>query len=473
MFSMSALFASGGIMALLLGGWKGLVRLYQTLRGALFAGCTFSEWPIYILHHAELVRAGYKPVCPTIALGLNDGLINHKTGQREVAITRDNKHMVYKKGMFYYRGLSVVFIGMESSDSFTQQFTWLRCDIWTTRLMRQLHLFCDEALQNNDRAHYVTYITGTRMTAGNAAPTETPSTQGQSREQKRATGLASVERTLLVSPLYNPARNTDEFTDSEKWRNHQAPYIPSDVCAEAENELMIWLNSREWYKSIPITWKGGMMLAGPPGTGKSSFVKYLARKLDLPVFIFDLTTMHNGDFHEKMSEIQVQVPCIVLYEDLHGVFDMRENISMKNTHSPGLSFDCFINAIDGVDIMSGIFTIITTNHLEKTDPALLRPGRVDRIIEFTCMTLEQRVALANRILVDLPVKQRQQLIDETEGMVGSVVSERFNREALHHHWYSKRQENKSGTKYPYPTNLTLNPSTRRLPSDETLVERAL
>ena len=138
------------------------------------------------------------------------------------------------------------------------------------------------------------------------------------------------------------------------------------------------------------------------------------------------------------SEMQMNVPCIALIEDIDNVFHGRENVARKNSGmfgmmvgpttkkdgdshddkgrglmTPPLTFDCLLNCLDGVERSDGIFTVVTTNDISKIDPALgqprklpngevefisTRPGRVDKAVELGHMENPDKKKMARRIL---------------------------------------------------------------------------
>lgn len=190
-----------------------------------------------------------------------------------------------------------------------------------------------------------------------------------------------------------------------------------------------WVNSKDWYVHRNIPWKRGWLLYGPPGTGKTALTRAFAEDLDLPVYVFSLSQLANDEFIESWQMMQMNIPCIALIEDIDTVFDKRKNISLPNTllHLQGaqnntganqsnggripLTFDTLINCIDGVDKSEGIFTIITTNDISKVDPAIgvpnlqntamsvsSRPGRIDRVIELSYMSTENKIKMAKKII---------------------------------------------------------------------------
>lgn len=211
-------------------------------------------------------------------------------------------------------------------------------------------------------------------------------------------------------------------------------------------EIQIWRNNRDWYIERGLPWKRGWILYGPPGTGKSALVRAFAEDEDMPLFVFSLGELSNGELQRCWEEMQAHVPCIALFEDIDNVFHGRNNIAGSNlglgkilsamgppttngASSQGssaeaavpkmgmLSFDCLLNCIDGVEKSDGIFTIITTNDIHKIDPALgqprklpdgnlefisSRPGRIDKAIELTYMEHHDKILMADRILEEYP-----------------------------------------------------------------------
>ena len=201
-------------------------------------------------------------------------------------------------------------------------------------------------------------------------------------------------------------------------------------------EIELWRKSRDWYREKGIPWKRGWMLYGPPGTGKTALARAFAEDMNMPIYVYNLAEMSNHELMRTWSEMQMNVPCIALIEDIDNVFHGRENVSRKNApmsmmmpsikkddddsdrgRSGGmmmpLTFDCLLNCLDGVERSDGIFTIITTNDISKIDPALgqprklpdgnvefisTRPGRVDKAVELGYMDPIDKKKMARRIL---------------------------------------------------------------------------
>ena len=223
-----------------------------------------------------------------------------------------------------------------------------------------------------------------------------------------------------------------------------------DEVEEAIQELNGWLANEKWFRSKSIPWRRGWLLHGQPGTGKSTLTRALAMSFDLPIFIFDISGMSNNDFVESWEMMMASTPCIALIEDIDANFDGRTNIGASNPNVAHLTFDCLLNSISGVKQADGVFLIVTTNHVEKLDPALgipdttgksTRPGRIDKAIHLGLMAEPQRRQLANHILSDYT-----ELVEETiklgEGETAAQFQSRCATLALDRFWADKKFLNK-------------------------------
>uniref|UniRef100_A0A8H7K2N6 BCS1 N-terminal domain-containing protein n=1 Tax=Bionectria ochroleuca TaxID=29856 RepID=A0A8H7K2N6_BIOOC len=122
------------------------------------------------------------------------------------------------------------------------------------------------------------------------------------------------------------------------------------------------------YADHSIPYKRGYLLHGPPGTGKTSFSLSIAGALDMDIYVVSIPIMND----EKLNDLFGALPdkCVVLQRS-------RNEVTKKGVTLSGL-----LNVLDGVSSQDDRILIMTTNHPEKLDDALTRPGRVDLKIAF-------------------------------------------------------------------------------------------
>ncbi|KAI1768560.1 BCS1 N terminal-domain-containing protein [Hypoxylon sp. FL1150] len=165
--------------------------------------------------------------------------------------------------------------------------------------------------------------------------------------------------------------------------------------------------TQRWYANRGIPYRRGYLLHGPPGTGKSSLSLALAGFFKLRIYIVSLSSITANE--ETLASLFAELPrrCVVLLEDIDtaGLTHTRDgnqaqpqNQSTDDDMVPGqittgngntnnntngrLSLSGLLNILDGVASQEGRVLIMTTNHRDQLDSALIRPGRVDMIVEF-------------------------------------------------------------------------------------------
>ncbi|KAH8706865.1 BCS1 N terminal-domain-containing protein [Phaeosphaeriaceae sp. PMI808] len=158
------------------------------------------------------------------------------------------------------------------------------------------------------------------------------------------------------------------------------------------NDVSDFLNPTTWgwYSERAIPYQRGYLLYGPPGTGKSSFSFSIAGQFDLDIYILNISSLNDNKIKTLFAELPRR--CVLLLEDIDAVSSKRSDANMnlgQNGSHPSpksaeatVSLSTLLNVLDGVGSPEGRVLIMTTNHIERLDGALLRPGRADMKIEF-------------------------------------------------------------------------------------------
>ena len=145
------------------------------------------------------------------------------------------------------------------------------------------------------------------------------------------------------------------------------------------NDVVSFLGSSRWYHDMGIPYRRGYLLHGPPGCGKSSLVLALAGELGMAICLVALSNRSVDD--DSLNALLNSAPkkCVVLLEDIDRAFSPDARVTMSG----------LLNSLDGVAAQEGRVIFMTTNHIDKLTPALIRPGRVDVRVKVSYATHQQ------------------------------------------------------------------------------------
>ncbi|KAL8118062.1 AAA-ATPase At3g50940-like [Apium graveolens] len=210
----------------------------------------------------------------------------------------------------------------------------------------------------------------------------------------------------------------DNYSLSDSWQSvgldHPSTFETLAMDVELKETVMKdlerFVQRREKYRKIGKAWKRGYLLYGPPGTGKSSLIAAMANYLKFDIYDLELTDLKRNSELRKLL-IATANRSILVVEDIDCSIELQERVSAaKEVQSADKEYDHdeaskvtlsgFLNYIDGLWSSCGDERIIifTTNHKEKLDPALLRPGRMDMHIHMSYCTPCGFKLLANNYL---------------------------------------------------------------------------
>lgn len=173
-------------------------------------------------------------------------------------------------------------------------------------------------------------------------------------------------------------------------RKMDSVILPDGVAETILQKLKEFIADRTWYQEMGIPYHLGLLFHGTPGSGKTSIIGALAGELKMNLYILSLVGEDMND--ERFACLLSEIPpnSFMVLEDVDAAFAARKRKTEEGqTQAAGLTLTGILNALDGFMASEGAIVLMTTNHRELLDPALIRPGRVDYEEEFTTATQSQ------------------------------------------------------------------------------------
>ncbi|EGC32762.1 hypothetical protein DICPUDRAFT_49377, partial [Dictyostelium purpureum] len=154
-------------------------------------------------------------------------------------------------------------------------------------------------------------------------------------------------------------------------------FLNENISDTIVNDLSNFTHGKQWYLDTGVPYRRGYLLYGPPGSGKTSFILAIAGHFNKSISIMNMSKgIHDGNIHSIIQKCNKDT--ILVLEDIDAVFVKRKSQGENNV----LTFSALLNAIDGLASSDGRILMMTTNHLERLSPALIRPGRIDMKVKF-------------------------------------------------------------------------------------------
>ena len=175
----------------------------------------------------------------------------------------------------------------------------------------------------------------------------------------------------------------------------------SDVAGEDEakenlQEIVEYLHNPGKYKEIGASMPKGVLLVGPPGTGKTMLAKAVAGEANVPFFSMsgsEFVEMFVGMGASKVRDLFAQAkekaPCIVFIDEIEAIGKKRDT-SLSTNDEREQTLNQLLTEMDGFESNNGVIILAATNRPESLDPALTRPGRFDRRVPVELPDLKGR-----------------------------------------------------------------------------------
>ena len=178
----------------------------------------------------------------------------------------------------------------------------------------------------------------------------------------------------------------------------------ADVAGEDEakenlTEIVDYLHNPDKYKEVGAAMPKGLLLVGPPGTGKTMLAKAVAGEANVPFFSMSgsefvemFVGMGAAKVRDLFKQAKEKAPCIVFIDEIDAIGKKREG-QIGGNDEREQTLNQLLTEMDGFEEISGVILLAATNRPESLDPALTRPGRFDRRVPVELPDLKGREAI--------------------------------------------------------------------------------
>ena len=229
--------------------------------------------------------------------------------------------------------------------------------------------------------------------------------------------------------VYVQSTNGIKFTD----------VAGEDEAKENLTEIVDYLHNPEKYKEIGAQMPKGLLLVGPPGTGKTMLAKAVAGEANVPFFSMsgsEFVEMFVGMGASKVRDLFKQAkekaPCIVFIDEIDAIGKKRDG-QMGGNDEREQTLNQLLTEMDGFEGNNGVIILAATNRPESLDPALTRPGRFDRRVPVELPDLKGREEIlkvhAKKIKLEGPVDFNR-VARMASGASGAELANIVNEAAL-------------------------------------------
>ncbi|HSY92006.1 MAG TPA: AAA family ATPase [Candidatus Binatus sp.] len=273
---------------------------------------------------------------------------------------------------------------------------------------------------------------------------------------RRQSFLKQFVKEIVACHEKNVGDKSSLFVHADYWDRVQG-YVPraleSVILRPGEKERLLedvekFKNARQRYRHLGVPYHRGYLLYGPPGTGKTSLVSAIAEKFAVSIYAINLADFNDRSLMKAIND--VPPGSVVLFEDIDcmkggkaresveqsGAQKKVEQRDEKKADIFGVTLSGLLNVLDGFHTPDNVLFMMTSNHIDALDPALLRPGRIDYRLYLGAATDEQKVELYLRFFPRAAEREAYAFVDAHAGATtmaefqGTLLAVAENRPSL-------------------------------------------
>ena len=233
----------------------------------------------------------------------------------------------------------------------------------------------------------------------------------------------------------------------------------ADVAGEDEakdslQEVVEYLHNPSKYKDIGAKMPKGILLVGPPGTGKTMLAKAVAGESEVPFFSISgsefvemFVGMGAAKVRDLFKQAKEKAPCIVFIDEIDAIGKKRGGAAIGGNDEREQTLNQLLTEMDGFEDNTGVIILAATNRPESLDPALTRPGRFDRQVPVGLPDLQGRIAIlkvhANKIKTAQSIdydKVARMASGASGAELANIVNEAALRAVRDHRKYATQED---------------------------------
>jgi hypothetical protein len=217
---------------------------------------------------------------------------------------------------------------------------------------------------------------------------------------------------LHVDQNFSPCISYIDPNSTSNWENYNCKLtmdfdnliLDSNTRKLLKDDVLEFVSAEKEYAKKGLSWNRGYLFHGVPGCGKTSLIKAMVNETKRRIYYFDLNNVYSDDQLRSLFR-DVSFNSILVFEDIDCLTDIvnkrrkkdeeDEKVETKDKKEkykhPSFTLSCLLNELDGLNSGHGRIIVMTTNHKEKLDEALIRPGRIDFSMELKKANREQIV----------------------------------------------------------------------------------
>jgi len=221
------------------------------------------------------------------------------------------------------------------------------------------------------------------------------------------------------------------YDDGWSWVQGYTPrLLDSVILKPGERERLVediekFRASRKRYRHLGVPYHRGYLLYGPPGTGKTSLVSGLAAKFGMSVYAVNLTEFNDRTLKSAINDVPQNA--VILFEDIDCMKTGNRRPEQGERDRPaapgqsrekedpadrfGVSLSGLLSVLDGFHAPENVLFVMTTNHIESLDPALLRPGRIDYKLFLGKAVEAQKIELYSRFFPEATDTEAREFVE--------------------------------------------------------------